>query len=193
MLSFPPRKGEVRFLKDMDSLSCPVPEGNKINMEAFLAIKLSGGEEGSFRLVLAGNEAVKLKFNLESVILCNLFGGMVVEAELNIGDQIKMDKNSICSQWMNVVALVQSQDITISNGLGEDVADDFLAALETYKTKLRSETSSADCAGICLRWILGTVVEDKQILLIAQVRFYTEHPTQVYRTALIPPRTIPIL
>ena len=103
MLSFPPRKWEVRFLKDMDSLSCPVPEGNEINMEAFLAIKLSGGEEGSFRFALAGNEAVKLKFNLESVILCNLFGGMVVEAELNIGDQIKMDKNSICSQWMDVV------------------------------------------------------------------------------------------
>ena len=177
MSSFPPRKWEVRFLRDMDSLSCPEQEGSKINREAFLAIKPSGGEEGSFWLALAGSEAVKLKFNLESVNPCNLFGGMVVEAELNIGDQIKMDKNSVCSQWMDVVALVQSQDITISNGLGEDTADNFLAALETYKNKLRSETGSADRAGICLRWLLGTVVEDKQILLIAQVRFHakTQH------------------
>ena len=174
MSSFPPRKWEVRFLKDMDSLSCPVPEDNEINMEVFLAIKPSGGEEGSFRFVLAGKEAVKLKFNLESVIPCSLFGGMVVEAELNIGDQIRMDKNSVCSQWIDIVALVQSQDISISNGLGEDAADDFLTALETYKTKLRSETGSADRAGICLRWILGTVEEDKQILLIAQVSFYID-------------------
>ena len=174
MSSFPPRKWEVRFLKDMDSLSCPVPEDNEIKMEAFLAIKPSGGEEGSFRFVLAGKEAVKLKFNLESVIPCSLFVGMVVEAELNIGDQIRMDKNSVCSQWIDIVALVQSQDISISNGLEEDAADDFLTALETYKTKLRSETGSADCAGICLRWILGTVEEDKQILLIAQASFYVD-------------------
>ena len=68
-----------------------------------------------------------------------------------------------------------------------------VVTLETYKTKLKSETGSADHAGICLRWILGTVVEDKQILLIAQVRFYTEQPTQVYGIALIPPQTIPSL
>ena len=48
MSSFPPRKWEVRFLLDMDSLSCPEQEGSKINREAFLAIKPSGGEEGSF-------------------------------------------------------------------------------------------------------------------------------------------------
>ena len=169
MSSFPPRKWDVRSLRDMDSLTCPEPEGNEINMEAYLAIKPSAGEEGSFQFALAGGEPIRLKFNVEAVIPSGLFGGMKVEAELKIGDQIKMDKNSVCSQWMDVAALVQSQDITITDGLGEDAADDFLVALEAYKKELKSETGSAARAGICLRWLLGTVVEDKQILLIAQV------------------------
>ena len=171
MSSFPPRKWEVRFLRDMSSMACSDPEGDgEIKMEAFMAVKPSGGQEGSFRFVLAGNKPVKLRFNVESVIPSKLFGGMVAEGELKIGDQIEMDKNSVCSKWMDIVALVQSQDISISNGLGEDAADAFLAAMEQYKKKLRSETGSVACAGISLRWLLGTVVEDKQIFLLAQVK-----------------------
>ena len=170
MSSFPSRKWEVRFLQDMNSMACSDPDReDKIKMEAFMAIKPSGGQEGSFRFVLSGNKPVKLRFNVESVIPSKLFGGMVTEGELKIGDQIEMDKNSVCSKWMDIVALVQSQDISISNGLGEDAADAFLAALEEYKKKLRSETGSADSAGICLRWILGTVVEDKEVILMVQV------------------------
>ena len=170
MSSFPPRKWEVRFLRDMNSMACSDPDReDEIKMEAFMTIKPSGGQEGSFRFVLSGNKPVKLRFNVESVIPNKLFGGMVPEGELKIGDQIEMDKNSVCSKWMDIVALVQSQDISISNGLGEDAADAFLAALEEYKKKLRSETGSADRAGICLRWILGTVVEDKEVILMPQV------------------------
>ena len=40
------------------------PEGeDEIKMEAIMAVKPSGGQEGSFRFVLSGNKPVKLKFN----------------------------------------------------------------------------------------------------------------------------------
>ena len=78
MLSFPSRKWEVRFLQDMNSMACSDPDReNEIKMEAFMAIKPSGGQEGSFRFVLSGNKPVKLRFNVESVIPNKLFGGMV--------------------------------------------------------------------------------------------------------------------
>ena len=102
MSSFPPRKWEVRFLRDMNSMACSDPEGeDEIKMEALMAIKPSGSQEGSFRFVLSGNKPVKLKFNVESVIPSKLFGGMVAEGELKIGDQIEMDKNSACPKWMD--------------------------------------------------------------------------------------------
>ena len=64
MSSFPPRKWEVRFLRDMHSMACSDPKGeDEIKMEAFMAVKPSGGQEGSFRFVLSGNNPVKLKFN----------------------------------------------------------------------------------------------------------------------------------
>ena len=170
MSSFPPKRWDVRFTSDMNTLTVAFGSGGpNIKMEAFMAVKPASGEEGSFRFVLEGPEKISLKFNVQAVLPSGLFSGMVADAELHVGEHIKMQKNSCCSEWMDVAELVKSQDIRISNGLGEDVGEDFLHGLESYKKDLMQETGKTDRAGICFRWMLGTLVGDRRIKLIAQV------------------------
>ena len=172
MSSFPPKRWDVRFTKDMRTLSCTHgPDGPGINMEAFLAVKPASGEEGGFRFVLDGPEKITLKFNIQTVLPSGLFSGMVAETEILVGEHIKMWLNSTCSDWMDVADLVRSQDFQVYDGLGEDVGEEFLAALGGYKKDLTQETGKADRAGICFRWCLGTRGGDNQILLFAQVKF----------------------
>ena len=89
-------------------------------------VKPAAGEEGSFRFVLDGPEKLNLKFNVQSVLPSGIFSDMVTEAELHVGQHIKMQKNSCCSEWMDVAELVRSQDIRISNRLGKDAGEEFL-------------------------------------------------------------------
>ena len=56
MTAFLPKKWDVRFLADFDSLGCSSLANSGISMEAFMAVKLAGGREGSFRLVLTEPE-----------------------------------------------------------------------------------------------------------------------------------------
>ena len=48
MSGFPPKKWEARFLQDMDTLQCSQKEGETLSMEAYVAVKPSGGQEGNF-------------------------------------------------------------------------------------------------------------------------------------------------
>ena len=148
--------------------------GLGISMEAFLVVKPAAGEEGSFRFVLDGPEKLNLKFNVQSVLPSGIFSDMVAEAELHVGQHIKMQKNSCCSEWMDVAELVRSQDIRISNRLGKDAGEEFLHGMESYKKDLTQETGKADRAGIRFRWILGTLGGDKRVKLIAHVIFISE-------------------
>ena len=172
MSSFPPQRWDVRFTKDMRTLSCSYgSEGPSINMEAFLAVKPASGEEGGFRFVLDGPDKITLRFNIQSILPSGLFSGMVAETEVLVGEHIQMKLNSTCSEWMDVADLVRSQDLQIYDGLGEDAGDEFLAALESYKKDLTQETGKSDRAGICFRWCLGTLEGDKKVLLLAQVKY----------------------
>ena len=137
-------------------------------------VKPAAGEEGSFRFVLDGPEKLNLKFNVQSVLPNGIFSDMVTEAELHVGQHIKMQKNSCCSEWMDVAELVRSQDIRISNRLGKDTGEEFLHGMESYKKDLTQETGKADRAGIRFRWILGTLGGDKRVKLIAHVIFISE-------------------
>ena len=181
MTSFPPKRWDVRFTKDIDTLTCSSASafgsrGLGISMEAFLVVKPAAGEEGSFRFVLDGPEKLNLKFNVQSVLpnANGIFSDMVTEAELHVGQHIKMQKNSCCSEWMDVAELVRSQDIRISNRLGKDTGEEFLHGMESYKKDLTQETGKADRAGIRFRWILGTLGGDKRVKLIAHVIFISE-------------------
>ena len=169
MSAFPPKKWTVRFIRDMDTMECTSLDDSKISMEAFLAVKPASGEEGSFRFVLTGPEKLKLRFNIQSVLNSGLFAGMVAEAEINVGDHIQMIKNSVSSKWMDLLELVQSQDMAILDGLGEDAADEFIIALDQYKKDMLQETGKNVTAGISFRWTLGSKKGDPEVLLLAQV------------------------
>ena len=57
MSSFPPKKWDVRFLADMDSLDCTPMEDGNLTMEAYIAVRPSGGKEGIFKPVLGATRS----------------------------------------------------------------------------------------------------------------------------------------
>ena len=184
MSAFPPKKWTVRFIRDMDTMECTSLDDSKISMEAFLAVS---GEEGSFRFVLTGLEKLKLRFNIQSVLNSGLFAGMVAEAEINVGDHIQMIKNSVSSKWMDLLELVQSQDMAILDGLGEDAADEFIIALDQYKKDMLQETGKNVTAGISFRWTLGSKKGDPEVLLLAQVKItYSRNITFLLQGKILP-------
>ena len=82
MSSYPPSKWKVRYLKDMQTLACESTEEDAISMAAYLAVRPSDGEEGSFRFVLHGPDNIKLKFPANRLLPSELFADMFIEAEL---------------------------------------------------------------------------------------------------------------
>ena len=168
MSSFPPKKWEVRYLRDMQSLTCEAP-GNEIHMAAYMALKPAGGEEGTFRFDLQGPNKLKVRFNIRDVLDSPQFDNMTAEAELDVGDQIRMDKNSCCSPWVDIVDLIRSQDFLVADADDNDVADNFLANLTQLKSELQASSNRGDMVGISLRWMLGTEGDSRRIILFAQV------------------------
>ena len=114
MSSFLPSKWEVRFVKDMHSMSCETTDRSKIHIAAFMALRPAGGEEGCFRFNLQGPSKLKIRFKVTEVLNSPLFENMVAEAELDVGNQIRMEKNSCGSPWVDLVDLVRSHDFLIT-------------------------------------------------------------------------------
>ena len=164
MSSFPRKKWEVRFLRDMQTLACETVESGEISM----VVKPAGREEGSFRFVLAGPSKLKVRFNIDDVLNSPLFEGMIAEAELAVGDQIRREKNSACSAYADVVELVRSQDYLVTDSDDNDVADEFLANLDKCKKDL-DKKGQGDMLGISIRWVLGTLPNSTRVQLFAQV------------------------
>ena len=122
MSSFPPKEWRVRYLKDMQHLACEAIEEDEISMAAYLAVRPSEGEEGSYRFALWGPDKIKLKFPVSKLLPSDLFEDMYIEAELAIGDQIKMERNSVCSAWVDIVELVRSQDVLVVDSNDDDIS-----------------------------------------------------------------------
>ena len=175
MSSFPPKRWEVQFLKGMDTMTCEPPDTGEIALAAFLAVKPAGIEEGNFRFTLAGPDRSKIKFKITDVIDSRLFDGMFVEAELSVGDQIQFARNTVCSDWSDIVELVRSQDYMITDNEDDDISETFLATLEQHKQELLKLSKKADQASICMRWILGTRGDCMDILLFTQVNPFNFH------------------
>ena len=173
MSSFPPKRWNVRYLKDMASLSCEPSDDNEVSMEVFMAVRPSSGQEGNFRFTLAGPSKLPIQFDVSDLLKSDLFRDMTVEAELDIADNIRMELNSVCSEWVDIVELVRSQDISIVGKKREDRVDEFLTSIDSLKKDLMEETGRTEKAGICLRWVLGTVMNSREVILMAQVRLYS--------------------
>ena len=164
MSSFPPKQWEMRFLKDLDNIQGTVHEEHEVSLESYLAVQPSGGEEGSFRFVLAGPRHLHIRIKVTDVIPEAEFENMWITMQLELGTQIKIEKNSVTSKWLDIVEMVMAQDADITDEEGEELNDQFLEAFEKRKDKARPDKS-----GIALRWLLGTFGEDNQIHLVAQM------------------------
>ena len=163
MSSFRPKKWEVRYLKDMDSMEAAQMEEGEISMEALMAIAPAEGEEGSYRFLLAGPDNIRVHVAVDKILPGDNFKDMYIEAHMVVGDQLKLEKNSVCSKWMDIVDLVNSQDVEVVDYQGNDKSEQFLATLHNYK-----KDAPLSRSGICMRWLLGTVGDSKKIKLIAQ-------------------------
>ena len=137
-------------------------------MEAYVAVKPSGGQEGNFWFTLAGTEKLRLEFLVNKILPSPAFENMIIELEMVPGDQIRLERNSACSTWWDVEDLVASQDVMVSNGKGKDMSEEFLAAVGHDKTLMNQ---SAERQGICMRWMVGTKTGSKQVLMLAQVSY----------------------
>ena len=83
------------------------PPGERgLSMEAFMAVRPAGGQEGDFRFALAGPEKLKLSFPINKLLPDPAFDNMVAELELVPGDQIKLEKNSVATTWWDLEDLV---------------------------------------------------------------------------------------
>jgi len=141
MSSFPPRRWEVRFLRDMESLAASRQEDSEVSMEALLAVRPAEGEEGNFRFSLAGTEDLRLHFPVNQILQSDVFHNMYVEAHLNVAEHIHLERNSACSKWEDVVDLVASQDMEIVDYQGETISEQFLTAMETHKKTAAAQQS----------------------------------------------------
>ena len=170
MSAFPPNKLDVCHLQDMDNLECTPREDGGLAMEAYIAARPTGGKEGKFKMVLGGNKKLKVSFAVSKLLPSYAFNNMVFDVKLWSGAEIKFEKNSVCSEWWDMVELVSSQDVIVTDAKGADKGNAFLTALQQYKTELLEKTGSSEKAGICLRWILGTRPGSRHVVLCAQVQ-----------------------
>ena len=141
MSSFPPKKWEIRYLRDMDDLAIDAAGEDNIAMEALLAVRPAEGEEGNFRFALAGTEDLRLLFPVNMVLTSELFAGMHVEAHLSVADHIHIEKNSASSKWSDITDMVSSQDIEIVDGEGEVISEQFLTTMAEYKKTAQAQQS----------------------------------------------------
>ena len=217
MSSFPPTAWEVRYLRDMDSMEATRHEDREVSMEALMAVRPANGEEGAFRLTLAGADHIKIRISVYEILEHEAFRDAYLDIQLELGTQvnntinkkhtyyrhkytlflqIRLEKNSVCSKWEDMVALVMSQDVDVVTREGdvEGMSERFLEAMETFRKtatkersgkpqkiqnstnqtiqrytyKMHSITFSLQL-GISMRWLLGTYGDEQEVYLIAQV------------------------
>ena len=164
MSSFPPSKWQVRYLADFDAMLGTPIEDREISLEALMAIWPAEGNEGAFRFILAGANHIKLRLHVSDILPEECFEDMYIELQVELGTQIKMERNSVCSKWEDLTLLVQSQDVEVTDSNGTIVSEEFLEAMEEYK-----KTANKEKSGIVLRWLLGTWENDMDVNLIAQL------------------------
>ena len=136
MSSFPPKQWQVRYLKDLDSMTGTINDDQPISMEAMMAIQPSDGEEGSFRFVLAGPQHLMTRTKISTILPGKEFENMYLCMQLELGTQVKTEKNSVASKWIDIENMILAQDADVTDQEGEEINEVFLSAFEEYKKKM---------------------------------------------------------
>jgi hypothetical protein len=103
-----------------------------------LAIRPADGQEGHFRLVLAGAHHLKVKVPITEILPIKELAGFELQGQFLPGYQIQLARNSTCSAWVDVEELVRAQDVNVFDSDGnpghETLADYMVEArmAQTY-------------------------------------------------------------
>ncbi len=125
-------------------------EGSDYSMQALLAVDPARGLEGNYQYLLESRGHHELKVPVTDIIRDSRFEDMYIEAQMQLGTQIMIIKNSSCSDWLDIYELVQSQDIEVVNRAGRPVTEAFISAMQDDQHELPTRR-----AGICWRWALA--------------------------------------
>ena len=109
---------------------------------------------------------LKLSFPVSKILPGAAFADMVAEVEMKPGNQIKLGKNTVCTNWWDFEDLITSQDAVVTDGKGQDKGDEFLAAIGYDKALVQQVTNRP---GLCMHWLLGTCAGSNHVVLLAQV------------------------
>jgi len=76
---------------------------------------------------------------------------------------VKLDNNSACSPWLDILDLIQSQDADVVDSDGQLVNERFMEMIQEYQNSHPDQS-----VGICWRWVLGLREDSTDILLMTQ-------------------------
>jgi len=91
------------------------------------------GHEGEFKfLVGSQEETLKVRINAASILPMGDMQKYTLSTEVH-PDQLELQTNCCSSKWLDVVSLIHSQDIDVTDDEGEYVNEAFLASIDKCK------------------------------------------------------------
>ncbi len=150
MATFPPPSWEFRPLEDMDRMEATPRDSSGFSMQALLAVAPARGLEGNYAYLIASRGQQELRVPVLSIIADKRFENMYIEAQMELGTQVMLAKNSSCSDWLDIYELAQSQDVEVTNCQGQPITEAFIQAIQAYQNEQPIRR-----AGICWRWALA--------------------------------------
>ena len=132
MSSFLPSSWDVRPIADMDAIVATPREGSTFSMKAMMAAPPAAGLEGTYSFAMCGTDHMRIRVETNQIIPDKRFEDMIIEAQLQLGDQIVIEKNSSCSKWYDIYALAQSQDLEVLGNDSSNKMDLFISTVAEY-------------------------------------------------------------
>jgi hypothetical protein len=71
------------------------------------------GQEGHFRLVLAGAHHMQVNVPLKDVLPIKEMAAFELHGQFLPGHQIQLQRNSTCSAWVDMEDLIRAQDVDV--------------------------------------------------------------------------------
>jgi hypothetical protein len=91
------------------------------------------GAEGTFRVVFCGSDYISFRIPVTSVFQHEAFKNYYLCGQFQ-PTMVALQPNSAASKWVDLLSLIQSQDVDVTDAAGDVVSDGFLSAVEKYST-----------------------------------------------------------
>jgi hypothetical protein len=118
------------------------------------------GAEGVFRIVVNGTVVIDLQIPVSAVFPQEAFKDLIFHAQFQPG-MVNIQTNATASKWVDLISLVQSQDIDVTDAVGDIVTEGFLSNVE--------KLSTPDClVAAAWRWQLAVADDGSSLELQLQ-------------------------